>query len=251
MSTLAKETLWRTEWRQYSLASQQYFDLGREVPGLYPKDPVELTTADKEELKQSAWERFLDMPMFFVKVSELLYTIPHIPHLHGVTIGVGYRELQEPEGSSTGFRVVSKQFRYLAKHLSDPNMERYHGRAPRYRFYLNGSFVEEDLPKQAITSHLPFNERPVPRRGLLAVSPSDPDYLKICREQGIAPLVKGQLSPTLTNGTRDDSTHGGLGQRMNGINGSHGVFSPPEDPVKARNSINGINGARREVSHES
>lgn len=250
VSTLAKETLWRTEWRQYSLASQQYFDLGREVPGLYPKDPLELTAAEKEELKQSAWERFRDMPMFFVKVSELLYTVPHISHLNGVTIGVGYRELQEPETSSTGFRVVSKQFRYLAKHLSDPNMERYHGRAPRYRWYLNGSFVEEDLPKQAITSHLPFNERPVPRRGLLAVNPNDPDYLKICREQGIAPLIKGQPSPTLTNGTREDSVHGGLSQKVNGINGSHGAVSSLEDPAKARQPLNGVNGIRQEISHE-
>jgi hypothetical protein len=227
---------------QYSLASQQYFDIGREVPGLYPKEPTELTSAEKEELKKRAWERFCELPMFFVKVSELLYTIPHIPHLRDVMIGVGYRELQEPEGSSPGFKVVSKPFRYLAKHLADPNMERYHGRAPRWRWYLNGNFVEEDLPKRAITSNLPFNERPVPRRGLLAVNPDDPDYLKICHEQGITPLIKSQPSPTLTNGIRDNMLNAVTSQKVNGINGSNGAMLSPEDPAKRSHVLNGING---------
>lgn len=251
VSDLAKETIWRTEWMQYSLASQQYFDLGREVPGLYPKEPTDLTPAEKEELKKAAWERFSNLPMFFVKVSEVLYTVPQIPHLQDVTIGVGYRELQEPEGSSSDFKVVSKQFRYLAKHLSDPHMERYHGRAPRWRWYLNGNFIEEDLPRRAITSNLPFNERPVPRRGLVAVNPDDPDYFKICREQGITPVVKGQPSPTLTNGTRDSVSTTATSHKHNGVNGTIGSMPSPEDPAKARHALNGINGTSQEVAHES
>lgn len=227
----------------YSLASQQYFDIGREVPGLYPHEPTELTSTEKEDIKRGAWERFRELPMFFVKVSELLYIVPQIPHLRDVVIGVGYRELQEPEGSSPEFKVVSKPFRYLAKHLSDPNMDRYHGRAPRWRWYLNGNFVEEDLPKRAVTSNLPFVERPVPRRGLLAVNSDDPDYLKICREQGITPLMKGQPSPTLTNGGRDTADNASTGHKVNGVHGRNGTLSSPENFAKGSHAVNGTNGS--------
>lgn len=69
MSPLAKLTIWRTEWTRYALISDKLWDLGRQLPGYYgDEDPSAISFDTKERLKQAAWERFLAMDMFFVKV---------------------------------------------------------------------------------------------------------------------------------------------------------------------------------------
>ncbi|KAF4983342.1 hypothetical protein FZEAL_1234 [Fusarium zealandicum] len=194
VSSLAKLTLWRIEWSLYSLVDEKLWGIGRQLPNYYgDEDPSELRFQTKQRLKQEAWERFLNMDMFFVKVSDLMYTIPNIPHLRHVQLAVEYRELLETEEQSLGWRTAQKW-------KQDPDADRFHGFAPRAKYYLNGIIMGEDLPQLAQTSKTPFPEKKVPRRGLVQVYPDDPEYSRICVEQGLEHLVNGHLSPPFLNG---------------------------------------------------
>lgn len=163
-----------------------------------------------------------------------MYTVSNIPHLRNLKLSVEYRELIETEEEARVW--ISK-----GKWRQDPDAARYGSFAPRRRYYVNGVFVGEDMPKKAQVSKTPFPEKRVPRRGLLQVAPSDPDYSRLCVEQGLehllnghpsSPLVNGthsspisqksvSLAPPVVNGTNGVSTHGTPnGGLVNGINGS-------------------------------
>ncbi|EXA49396.1 hypothetical protein FOQG_00997 [Fusarium oxysporum f. sp. raphani 54005] len=194
VTDLAKLSLWRVEWRLYSLLDNKLWDLGRQLPEYYgDEDPSELGFETKQRLKAEAWEKFFNMDMFFVKVSDLMYTVPNIPHLRHIRLEVEYRELLETEAQSRGWGTCQKW-------KQDPDSARYNRLAPRCKYYHNGAFVGEDKPQLAQTSSTPFLDKKVPRRGLVQVFPDDPDYTRICLEQGLEHLINGHLSPPLVNG---------------------------------------------------
>ncbi|PHH88373.1 hypothetical protein CDD83_7618 [Cordyceps sp. RAO-2017] len=200
VTSLAKQSLWRTEWVRYALVSDKLWDLGRQLPGYYgDEDPAAMTFETKRRLKQAAWERFLAMDMFFVKVSDLLYTVPNIPHLRNIKLAVEYRELLEREEELVGWKTKQKW-------KNDPGVERFYGFAPRNRYFINGVFVGEDVPTLHQTSKTPFPEARVPRRGLLRVFPDDPDYERLCQEQGLEHLLEGPHTPSLPNGIDSSPT---------------------------------------------
>ncbi|SPJ79640.1 related to nasopharyngeal carcinoma susceptibility protein LZ16 [Fusarium torulosum] len=195
VSQLAKLTLWRVEWPLYSLLGEKVRDLGRQLPGCYgDEDPLKLEFQTKNRLREEAWEKFRNLDMFFVKMSDLMYTVPNIPHLRNIQLSVEYRELLETEAESMRWGAGFQKWK------QDPGAARYHGFAPRCKHYLNGALVGEDMPQAAQTSSTPFPERRVPRRGLVQVYPDDPEYTRICMEQGLEHLVNGHLSPPLVNG---------------------------------------------------
>ncbi|KAK7418805.1 hypothetical protein QQX98_003667 [Neonectria punicea] len=139
VSALAKKSLWRVEWQLYSLVSEKLWELGLQLPNYYgDEDPRALRFQTKERLKMEAWDRFFNTDMFFVKVSDLMYTVPNIPHLRHIQLGVEYRELLETEAQGLGWRTTQKW-------KSDPDASRYHGFAPRYKYYTNGSMKNESL----------------------------------------------------------------------------------------------------------
>ncbi|KAF4495458.1 nasopharyngeal carcinoma susceptibility LZ16 [Fusarium agapanthi] len=194
VTELAKLSLWRVEWRLYSLLDDKLWDLGRQLPEYYgDEDPSEFSYGTKQRLKAEAWEKFLNMDMFFVKVSDLMYTVPNIPHLRHIRLEVEYRELLETEAQSRGWGTCQKW-------KQDPDSARYNRLAPRCKYYHNGAFVGEDKPQLAQTSSTPFVDKKVPRRGLVQVLPDDPDYTRICLEQGLEHLINGHPSPPLVNG---------------------------------------------------
>ncbi|XWW97399.1 hypothetical protein V2A60_005381 [Cordyceps javanica] len=212
VSHLAKLTLWRTEWELYSLLSEKFWDIGQQLPDYYNgEDPATMSFQTKQKLKQAAWERFAATKMFFVKLSELLYTVSNMSHLRNVTLAVEYRELLESEAQAVGWKAPQKW-------KQDPDADRFHGFAPRHKYYLGGTFMREDTPTKHLISSTPFPEKRVPRRGLVQVFPDDPEYEKLCSEQGLEHLIKGQHSPTLRNGVHASAMETKL---LNGTNG-HG-----------------------------
>ncbi|KAF5022054.1 hypothetical protein F66182_5900 [Fusarium sp. NRRL 66182] len=244
VSQLAKLTLWRVEWRLYSLLNEKLWDLGRQLPEYYDdEDPSELCFQTKQRLKEEAWERFRNMDMFFVKVSDLMYTIPHIPHLRHIQLAVEYRELLESEAQSMGWAICQKW-------KQDPDAGRFHGLAPRCKYYLNGVFVGEDMPQPAQTSRTPFNDKKVPRRGLVQVFPDDPDYTRICVEQGLEHLVNGHLSPPLVIGIHSSPiSQKSMISGGPGMNGTTKALTPGSTTESLTTSTaghevltNGING---------
>ncbi|POR33492.1 Protein HOS4 [Tolypocladium paradoxum] len=241
VSKLAKLTVWRTEGPRYALTSHLLWDLGRQLPGYYGvDDPSTLGVDAREQLKQAAWERFLTTDMFFVKVSDLLYTVPNIPHLSSIKLAVEYRELLESESQISGWASASKW-------KQDPDAGRFLGHAPRCKYYINGIMVGEDMPTLHQTSRTPFPEIRVPRRGLVQVARDDPDYERICVEQGLEHLLKGRQTPLLPNGVHSSpssqTTTTPAKSLVNGTNG-HSTHEPAH-AFKATNGVilNGINGS--------
>lgn len=173
---------------------------------------------------------------FAAQLSDLLYTVPNIAHLRDIKLDVEYRELLESDSQAMGFKT-------LQKWKQDPGADRFHGFAPRHKYYVGGIMVGEDVPSLAQTSKTPFPEKRVPRRGLVQVYPDDPEYARICTEQGLGHLVKTLSSPILPNGVNSlpSSQHLATPARsiLNGTNG-HSVF----EPTGAENGANGrlLNG---------
>jgi hypothetical protein len=253
VSQLAKMSLWRVEWRLYSLVDDKVWDLGRQLPEYYgDEDPSELCFHTKQRLREEAWEKFRNMDMFFVKLSDLMYTVSNIPHLRNTQLAVEYRELLESEAQSMQWGWGTCQ-----KWKQDPDAARYHGLAPRCKYYLNGALVGEDMPQLAQTSSTPFPDKKVPRRGLVQVFPDDPDYARLCLEQGLEHLINGHLSPPLANGIHS-SPVSQKSMMLGGhpINGTFKALTPgsaieslPMSSAGHDTLTNGINGKTNGTSH--
>lgn len=105
-----------------------------------------------------------------------------------------YRELIADE-------TEAKVWRTTQKWKQDPDSNRFGGHfAPRNTYYINGLPVGEDIPIRSETSKMPFLEKRAPRRGLLQVYPNDPDYARICAEQGLDHLLNGNRRSSMANG---------------------------------------------------
>ncbi|KAF7547986.1 hypothetical protein G7046_g8833 [Stylonectria norvegica] len=240
VTELAKITLWKVEWPLYSLQAEKLWDLGLQLPNYYDgEDPAALNIDTKRRLKEEAWQRFSKLDMFFVKVSDLMYTVPNVPHLRDIELSSEYRELMETREdlSRWGIRNKWKQ---------DPDVARFHGFAPRHKYYVNGTMVGEELPTSVQTSKVPFPEVQVPRRGLLRVYPNDPEYVSICLKQGLEHLVNGHRSPPLPNGSLSSpiSQKSATSPKF-ATNGTNGVAAPSSaDLVTPTNGAlpNGTNG---------
>lgn len=70
VSHLAKKAIWRVESERYSLVSESMFELGLQLPNYYGDgvDPQRMSYNVIERLRGEAWEKFLGLDMFFVKV---------------------------------------------------------------------------------------------------------------------------------------------------------------------------------------
>ncbi|KAI1405823.1 hypothetical protein F4819DRAFT_349275 [Hypoxylon fuscum] len=120
------------------------------------------------------------------KESDFLYIVPTVPHLRNVKLSISYCELPEHESAL-------KKWTAPGKWKQDPDAARYGRFAPRSKYYINGQMVGEDLPKPYTMSKTPFPEHRVPRRGgFTAVTPDEPDYARICVEQGLSHLLTDQ-----------------------------------------------------------
>lgn len=145
-------------------------------------------------------------------------------------LGVEYRELAESEADLHSLKGGQKW-------RQDPDADRFAGHAPRYRYFVNGSQVGEDLPIVSAVSNTPFPEKRVPRRGgLIAVLPGESDYERLAVEQGLEHLVQnspqGQQMP---NGIHSSSPTQPM---ANGTNG-HAATSNGEQESKTSNGLNG------------
>ncbi|KAL5627673.1 hypothetical protein BROUX41_003826 [Berkeleyomyces rouxiae] len=183
---IAKTMIWRVENDRYALTSPRYYEIGVQLVDYYghPNDPNLMDHNTLERLRNEAMTRFFEMDMFFVKLSDILFVVPTMPHMRNIQLVVEYRELPETE----------EQLQVLwsgQKWRKDPGIEKYLGFAPRRKYFVNGEFVKENLPGLSAVSRTPFPDaNRVPRRyGITQVFPYEPDYVKLCKEQGLDHLV--------------------------------------------------------------
>lgn len=213
-SAIAKRVIWRLESDRYALTQGKLYDLGQQLPNdYYGGDPARVGYQRLEYLRGQAAKLFFETDMWFVKVSprrpshipriptltipkvsDFLYTVPTIPHLRDVKISIDYRELPEDQSALNTFSSP-------AKWKQDPDASSRGPFAPRYKYYINGQLVGEDRPKSYTPSKDPFPEHRVPRRGgLVAVNADEPDYARLCVEQGLAHLLTDQQKQSVLNG---------------------------------------------------
>lgn len=180
--------------------------------------------------------------------------IPTVPHLRPIKLTLAYREL--PDSETQGEWVPLQRWK------SDPDARRHLGFAPGNKYYVNGELVHEDTAGLGAVSSSPFPEKRAPRKGLMAITPDDPDYVRVCQEQGLGRLDHGQ-SPAPLNGIHGSPVStASYGQRptMNAtespvtapatvMNGHHHPYAQPISPTSepgnpsTRALVNGINGA--------
>lgn len=193
VSQIAKRIIWRLEQDRYSLTQSKLYHLGEQMPDYYGGDPRTVGYRRLEQLRGEAAKLFFDMDnMFFVKESDFLYIVPTIPHLRNVKLSICYCELPESESALTTFSSPAKWKR-------DLDAESRGGFAPRSKHYINGQLVGEDKPGRYQPSKTPFPENRVPRRGLIAVTSDDPDYARLCFEQGLAHLLNDEQKLAMQN----------------------------------------------------
>ncbi|KAI0439579.1 hypothetical protein F4803DRAFT_564391 [Xylaria telfairii] len=195
VSSIAKRVIWRLEQDRYALTESKLYHLGEELSDLYGGDPRTVGYRKLEQIRGEAANRFLETEMFFVKESDFLHIIPSVPHLSNVRIAICYRELPENESDLFTFTGPSKW-----KH--DPDAASRGSFAPRNKYYVNGELVGEEKPGKYRLSREPFPEHRVPRRhGLVAVTPDEPDYARLCIEQNLAYLLTEQQKQSVMNGS--------------------------------------------------
>ncbi|KAI1467228.1 uncharacterized protein F4812DRAFT_451527 [Daldinia caldariorum] len=193
-SHIAKRVIWRLEQDRYALTEGKLFHLGEQLPDFYGGDPWTVRYKKLEQIRGEAWKCFSETEMFFVKQSDFLSIVPTIPHLRNVKLSIWYCELPEHESALSTWNSPGKW-------KQDPDAESRGGFAPQSKYYINGEFVGERKPQTYRPSKTPFPESRVPRReGLVAVTPNEPDYVRICIEQGLAHLLTDQQKQAALNG---------------------------------------------------
>jgi len=223
VSDVAKKTLWKVESERYAMTSPT---LRLHNPSLPESDDPgcrnRISYSRMDEIRSEARTLFLDLDLFFVKVctgclfseykltifqvSDFMFIVHKFPHLRNIQLQVQYREI--PPDSSWLDKLT-----FPGKWRLDPDAGSNYGFAPGAKIYINGEFIREDKPKLAQTSKTPFPECRVPRIGLRQVFPNDPDYERICIQQGLLHLVHG----------REHAING----HAISLNGSMGI-TPPE-----------------------
>ncbi|KAH7041109.1 uncharacterized protein B0I36DRAFT_260682 [Microdochium trichocladiopsis] len=183
-SNIAKKVIWRLENERYALTQGKLYGLGMQLPDYFEGNPLQMGYKQLEKLRGDAAKLFFDMDLWFVKASDFLFMVPNFPHLQDVKISIDYRELPETESALNTWGATP------AKWKQDPDASSRGYFAPRWKYYVNGQFAGEDRPKSYKLSHDPPPERRVPRRGgLIAVTPEEPDYARLCLEQGLGHLL--------------------------------------------------------------
>lgn len=146
-----------------------------------------------------------------------MFIMPTIPHLGNLRLTVQYRELPEHESELTKRAP-------LQKWKNDPDASRFHGFAPGNKYYVNGQLIDEQKPSLGEVSNKEFLPL-APRRGLITVPPSDPEYARLCKEQGLDHLLSGLQTPPMANGVHS-SPSSAFSQRA--FHGANGDLSPPQ-----------------------
>lgn len=139
-------------------------------------------------------------------------------HLRNLEIVVMYEEIPE----------TVKQYedgQYPSRWRDDPDADRYMGFCPRPKYYVNGQLVREGKVDVNTVSRTPWPEQRVPRSGLTAVSPTNPNYVRLAKEQGLSHLFSGLRTPPNTTAARASPGQLFSQRAFQGVNDD---LSPPQ-----------------------
>lgn len=162
-----------------SLTLEKEWDLGRQLPDYYlGKAPNQLTRQERRQLEKESKAKYLALDLFFIKLTDFLLAVPSIPHLRSIEIIVTFHE------AAATLDDLDNNV-YPSRWRDDPDADRYMGYCPRAKYYLNGNLVREGQVDTSSARSKPWPVNRVPRIGLTAVPPTDPNYARLAKEQGI------------------------------------------------------------------
>ncbi|CCU75660.1 ankyrin repeat protein [Blumeria hordei DH14] len=126
---------------------------------------------------ERAKSQFLDLDLFFVKVSEFMNVVPEFPHLKGIEMAVIYREICIPQESPNN--CLPKTNWQL-----EPTIRSSNKLIPSPKYYTDGIIINQ---KGETTTRILRGAPPPdihPRRmGLSRVFPEDSDYEEVCNNR--------------------------------------------------------------------
>ncbi|KAL2074682.1 hypothetical protein VTL71DRAFT_8461 [Oculimacula yallundae] len=205
-----KRAVWTTHNSQY-LLYDPWSCLRKALP------PID---GPQDEIIKHNRSLFLDLDLFFVKVSEFMYIVPTITHLRSIQLKVEYRELQIPGLPSN-----------IEKWRSDSETVTGQKFMPGPKFYVNGEMVIQPGEATRILKRPPPLDRFPRREGVTRVQENDPDYEEQCKKQRLAgyqsspvssinPHMSDLIHPEQSNGITpprsDMSMNGGSPHRSSG-----------------------------------
>ncbi len=168
-----------------------------------------------------------------------MFIVPKFPHLQNLRLEIMYRELPPDES-------YMYKWTHPWKYKQDPDGGGNHGFAPNDKYYINGVCVGESqrvqFAKLAKTPPPLPPRRRAPFDGITEVFPGEPNYERLCREQGLEYLLLEGGGAGVAEAEGDDHST----SRKNGMtpaaaadntaavlqNGTAG-FTPPESNASA------------------
>ncbi|KFY23947.1 hypothetical protein V493_05552 [Pseudogymnoascus sp. VKM F-4281 (FW-2241)] len=220
-SLLAKQGLWRVESDMYSMVRADLRPFNPQLAA-NPFQSLSPTTADA--MRKSTMPLFLGLDLFFVKVADLMFIAPSIPHLRNLQLDVQYHEAL-PDESWLGRLAVP------AKWTQDPDCESYLGFTPGTKSYVNGDLVSEAGAKTAVVGSTPFPSTRVPGVGLVEVKRGEPEHDNLPSQRDMeGEEVNGDIAKEGANGHVDAKSEGEAPKKeendegvINGV-GANGVL---------------------------
>ncbi|OBT81797.1 hypothetical protein VE02_09629 [Pseudogymnoascus sp. 03VT05] len=190
-SLLAKQGLWRLESDMYSMVRG---DLRPYNPQLAANPFQGLAPPAANAMCRATMPLFLGLDLFFVKVADLMFIAPSIPHLRNLQLKVQYYEVLPDESWLNRWALPDKW-------KQDPDCEKYLGFAPGTKTYVNGDLVSEGGAKLAVVSSTPFPSMSTPRAGFVEVKKGGGESEDLAKQQDLEDgEVKGQIAKEGANG---------------------------------------------------
>ncbi|CAD6503162.1 BgTH12-02830 [Blumeria graminis f. sp. triticale] len=126
---------------------------------------------------ERAKSQFLDLDLFFVKVSEFMNVVPEFPHLKGIEMAVLYREICIPQESQNNHLPKTNW-------QLDPTIRTSNNLIPSPKYYTDGILINQkgDTTTRILRGAPPPDIHPR-RMGLSRVFPEDSDYEEVCNNR--------------------------------------------------------------------
>ena len=122
------------------------------APYYLKSDRPEIDPNHVAAIRRAAKPLFIDLPLFFVKLSDVMFVVPKKPHLRGKEIMVFYHEALPDESY-----VLDYNKKKVKKWRSDPDAEGKSG-CPGPKTFIDGVFVHQVEPEIAHWTVRPYPE---------------------------------------------------------------------------------------------
>ena len=158
-SKWALHGFWRLESDLYSMTEP---GLDIHSPDLLPylaKQPLHSIDPNVyASIRRAAKDLFINLPLFFVKLSDVMFVVSKKPHLRDVKMVVNYHEALPDESYVLNWQKKPQKWKL------DPRSRTDLGWCPGPKTYINGICIDQVTPQKAQWTVRPYPEAATPQR---------------------------------------------------------------------------------------